>query len=159
MRCLLNGLLLGMLLIGASVGVFSPGALSQEVDDESGNAAGVRLEAIGGLSAVNAEHTYLLINATADGLARGVSDKKRVHSTMDRVIRQLDTCSGLLRKVQKGGLADEDDEYVERVVSLHGRLQAQARALIDFATTRAEQESRAFEKARQSSLRELERLR
>lgn len=133
-------------------------AVSDDVAEEARGAASVRLQAIGGLSAVNSEHTYLMIVAVSDGFSRGNYDAKSVRPKMNRVIRQLDTCSNLLRQVQKEDLSEEDDAFVELIISVHARLQAQARSLIEFSETRGDAEARTLEKARRAARKELDKL-
>jgi hypothetical protein len=120
--------------------------------------ASVQLQAIGGLSAVNAEHTYLLLVTLSEGCSHGFYDTKSIRPRMNRVIRQLETCSNQLRKVQEQGLDDEDDEAVELIISVHARLHAQARALVAFSEIGGETEARNLEKARRATRKELDEM-
>lgn len=117
-----------------------------------------KLEAIGGLSAINARHAFLLVGVVSDAHIKGIYDARQVRSLMNGVIRQLETVSDMLRKLQKTDLSAADDEYVEQVLAVHGKLQAQARALLAFVDRKGEAEARGYEKARQASLKILESL-
>jgi hypothetical protein len=147
--------------IAGSAILFLAGPFHAVADDATapaGNAASAQLQAIGGLSAVNAEHTYLLIVSVSDGVARGYYDTKSVRPQMNRIIRQLETCSSLLRRIQQQGLDEEDDELVELIVSVHARLHAQARALIVFSEIQGEAEARNLERARRAARQELDKM-
>jgi hypothetical protein len=133
-------------------------AVSGDVATQAGDVASVQLQAIGGLSAVNAEHTYLLIVALSEGCSNGFYDTKSIHPRMNRVIRQLETCSNQLRKVQEQGLDEDDDEIVEVIISVHARLRAQARALVVFSEIGGETEARNLEKARRAARKELDEM-
>lgn len=118
----------------------------------------VQLETIGALAAINAQQSFLVIGVVSDSHFKGVYEPRQVRSLMNGVIRQLEMLSTMLRKLQTAKLAEEDNEYVEQVLALHAKLQTQARALLRFTEKRGEAEARAFEKARQSALSDLERL-
>lgn len=117
----------------------------------------VRLEAIGALSSVNAQHTYLLIGAVSDAHVKGVYQGRQVRVLMKGVIQQTELLSGMLKKVGDG-LEEDDGEYVDQIIEIHVLLQAQARALSAFAAGPVEEKADAFEAARQATLKALEKL-
>lgn len=131
----------------------APGKPGDEVD-----AAAAQLEAIGGLSAVNAQHTYLLIGVLSDAYVKGVYDDKQVRTMAQGVVQQLATISDMLEKVQDGDLSDEDDEFVDRIVEIYGLLQDEAKSLTKYTEDQGEAEGQAFEKARKAALEAIEKL-
>ncbi len=54
---------------------------------------------------------------------------KYLEAIMKSVIRQLDTVSDQLRKLQDAELSEANDQYVDQIVSVYRLLQDQARAI------------------------------
>lgn len=120
--------------------------------------AAAQLEAIGGLSAVNAQHTFLLIGVLSDAYVKQVYEAKQIRTMAAGVVQQLATVSDMLEKVQDGELSDEDDEYVDKIVEIYGLLQDQAKALSKYTENPGEAEGQSFEKSRKASLTAIEKL-
>lgn len=158
----LRSALLGAALLLCAIA----GGMGRATDEEPAPAAPeapvdantAKLEAIGGLSAINAQQAFLLVGVVSDAHIKGIYDARQVRSLMNGVIRQLDSVSDMLRKLQKTELSAADNEYVEQVLAVHVKLQAQARALLVFVDKKGETEARGYEKARQSTLKVLESL-
>lgn len=127
-------------------------------DDKAEKAAAAQLEAIGGLSMVTARNTFLLIGVTADAFAKQAYKGDQVEAIMKSVIRQLDTVSNQLRKLQDAELSEANDQYVDQIVSVYRLLQDQARALDKFVAKPGEGTANAFEKARKAALTALDKL-
>ena len=142
----------------ALLGIAATIATSAPQPETSRNGAAVKLEAIGGLAASNAQHTFLLLRATSDAFKKDVYDARQVRTAARGVVRQLDTVCGLLRRVQDSGLSDEDDDYVDRLVESYRLLSDEARALNRYAEKRGESEANALERAREASHRSLKSL-
>jgi hypothetical protein len=156
---LISALVLVMGIGLAGVVERSRAAVNQAKEDaKDADPASVQLEAIGGLSAVNAQHTYLLIGVLSDAYVKGVYEGKQVRTMAGGVVQQLATVSDMLEKVQDGELSDEDDEYVDKIVEIYGLLQDQAKALAKYTEDPGEAEGKAFEKFRKASLEAIEKL-
>lgn len=167
MRCWQMGVCGSAVAVLLVLGSLPPSARSQSLkaDQEEAEATdaesekvdidAARLEAIGGLSAVNAQHTYLLIGVISDAHVKGVYQGRQVRTLMKGVIQQIGSLSGMLNKLRDGNLGEEDDEYIDQIVEIHSLLQAQARALSGFAAEPVEDKADAFEAARQASLKAL----
>lgn len=133
---------------------------AEEKDEDVDGAAkeAAKLEAIGGLSMVTARNTYLLIGVTADSFVKDVHTPDQVQAIMKAVVAQLDAVNGQLKKMQKTGLSEANDEYVDQIVSVYELLQEEARALTKFVAKKGEARATAFEKARKAAEEAIEKL-
>jgi hypothetical protein len=116
------------------------------------------LGAVGGLSVISANSTFLLIGVTADAFAKEVYTPEQVRGIMKPIIKQLDAVSNLLRKVQEEGLSEQDDDYIDQIVELYRLLQDEARALDKFVVRKGDGEAKSFEKTRKAALKALGKL-
>lgn len=150
-------LAIGIGLVGAMTRSRAAADQDQAAEKET-DAAAAQLEAIGGLSAVNAQHTFLLIGVLSDAYVKQVYEAKQIRTMAASIVQQLGTVSDMLEKVQDGELSDEDDEYVDKIVEIYGLLQDQAKALSRYTENPGEAEGQAFEKSRKASLAAIEKV-
>jgi hypothetical protein len=147
----------------ATTGALAPqAALAAAKDDDDKEASAKKesatLGAVGGLSVISANSTFLLIGVTADAFAKDVYGPEQVRGIMKPIIKQLDAVSNLLRKVQDEGLGEQDDDFIDQIVELYRLLQDEARALDKYVVKKGEPEAKAFEKARKAALKALGKL-
>jgi cob(I)alamin adenosyltransferase len=135
----------------------APKAEAEEKDEDTKKESAT-LGAVGGLSVITANSTFLLIGVTADAFAKDAYKPDQVRGIMKPIIKQLDAVSNLLRKVQEEGLSEQDDDYIDQIVELYRLLQDEARALDKFVIKKGESEAKAFEKARKAALKALGKL-
>lgn len=133
-------------------------AKDDEEKDTDAKKESATLGAVGGLSVISANSTFLLIGVTADAFAKDVYTPEQVRGIMKPIIKQLDAVSTLLRKVQEEGLSEQDDDYIDQIVELYRLLQNEARALDKFVIKKGEADAKSFEKARKAALKALGKL-
>jgi hypothetical protein len=130
----------------------------EEEKDEDAKKGSATLGAVGGLSVITANSTFLLIGVTADAFAKDAYTPDQVRGIMKPIIKQLDAVSNLLRKVQEEGLSEQDDDYIDQIVELYRLLQDEARGLDKFVIKRGDSELKGFDKARKAALKALNKL-
>lgn len=149
-----------------TLGSWAPSARSQSSGAEAADTASAaddgdeeaaRLEAIGALSSVNAQHTYLLIGVISDAHVKGAYQSRQVRTLMKGIIQQTESLSRMLRKLETS-LSEEDGEFIEQLVEVHTLLQEQARALSAFVADPVEEKAEQFEAARQATLKALDAM-
>ncbi len=129
------------------------GVISAETDE-----ANVVLQAVGGLGVGHIQSTLGLIGVTADAFAKEVYSPKQVEDLMNGTINGIEAVKKLLRKLQDTPLSDDDEEYIDRMVTVYNALQREAKALTVFAKSKKARDAEVFEKARQSAVMKLNQL-
>jgi hypothetical protein len=116
------------------------------------------LEAVGGLSAVGAQNTHLLLGVTADAFRRGVYASQRAAQIARGAARQFDSVVAQLRRLQNRNLASEDDAFIDGLIKVFRQIEDEARALEKYAERGEPADLKAFEKARRDAAEALDVL-
>ena len=142
------------------VGLFVGSVRSQ---DAAGNAAEVEaanapLQAVGGLGVGHIQCSLGLIGVTADAFAKDVYSAKQVEDLMNGTINGIEAVKKLLRKLQDADLSDDDEEYIDRMVTVFNALQREAKSLVVYAKSKKPADAEVFESARKAALAKLNQL-
>jgi hypothetical protein len=137
------------------IGLFTGSVRSQDAATEAANAP---LQAVGGLGVGHIQSSLGLIGVTADAFAKDVYTARQVEDLMNGTINGIEAVKKLLRKLQDAKLTDDDEEYIDRMVTVFNALQREAKALITYAKSRKPADAEVFDAARKSALTKLNQL-
>ena len=137
------------------IGLFAGSVRSQDAETEAANAP---LQAVGGLGVGHIQSSLGLIGVTADAFAKDVYSAKQVEDLMNGTINGIEAVKKLLRKLQDGNLSDDDEEYIDRMVTVFNALQREAKALIVYAKSKKPADAVLFDAARKAALAKLHQL-
>lgn len=142
----------------ALLGVSLSGGQSQEPTDAATQDANAILHAVGGLGINHIQSTLGLIGVTADANAKNVYNAKQVEDLMTGTINGIEASKKLLRRLQDVDLSEDDEEYIDRMISVYNALQREAKALIAFAKSHKPSDAEAFDAARKAAVSKLGQL-
>lgn len=116
------------------------------------------LAAVGGLSVGHMHTSQGLIGVTADAFAKDVYEAETVAELMGGLIGGIEANKKLLRKLQETELSDEDEQFIDGIIGVYNSLDAEAKSLIKFSTSKSQTDAKAFEKARKTAVARLQKL-
>jgi len=117
------------------------------------------LEALGGVAAITAQNTHLLLGVTADALRQRAQSSERTAQIARGAALQFETVVSQLRRLQQRKLASEDDEFVDGLIKVFRQIEDEARALETYANRGEASDQKAFDKARRNAAEGLDQLR
>ena len=144
----------------AGIGLFAGMVRSQDAGQTTAEteAANAPLQAVGGLGVGHIQSSLGLIGVTADAFAKEVYSAKQVEDLMNGTINGIEAVKKLLRKLQEADLSDDDEEYIDRMITVFNALQREAKALVAYAKSKKPADAEIFESARKAAVAKLGQL-
>lgn len=107
-----------------------------------------RLYLIGAMGGSLVYTTYAYIGVLADSLSKDLYTTQQVQELLKETIAMSQSLIKRLERVRAGGLTEEDQEAIDKMIAIHKLLQDQAQAASRFAATRSAQDAETFDTAR-----------
>ncbi len=107
-----------------------------------------RLYLIGALGGSHVYTTYAYIGVLADGLSKDVYSTAQVKELLGETIAISQSLEQHLRQVAQGDLAQSDQAAIDTMIAIYVLLQDEARAVIKFTDSRANEDAAEFDRLR-----------